>query len=147
MMEYLRVVETGGLPDMRDFKPFKAVAIIEIPVSQQRQHEVSDWLVRSGCRYMMAWGPGCNSWDDSVDMANMKRFSFGDIPDEEFIMTTWHEEESLDDVFHFARTAAITYDQSEELPNVLLLHLSEVEKKEELKARYKNASQAGPNLA
>lgn len=79
-MEYLRIGEFGELPDVGRLKPFKAVVIIETSVSQKRQNEVSDWLVRSGCRYMLAWGPGCGSWDDPVDMANLERFGFGDVP-------------------------------------------------------------------
>ena len=131
------------MPALEALKPFKAVVIIETQLSQKRQAEVSDWLFRSGCRYMMGWGPGCSSWDDSVDLANLQRFHFGDIPDNEVVMTTWHDDESLDDIFHFARTAAVTYDQSEALPNALLLHLSEVDKRAELEIRYRLSGQAG----
>lgn len=143
MLEYQRIEEAGNLPDLERLKPFKAVVIIETQISQKRQADVSDWLVRSGCRYMMVWGPGCSGWDDSVDLANLQRFSFGDIPDKEFVMTTWHDGDSLDDVFHFARTFAVTYDQSEALPNALLLHLSEVDKRNELEIRYGASGQAG----
>ena len=140
MMEYMRIVESGPLPDISHLKPFKAVVIIEVPVSAGRQHEVSDWLVRSGCRYMLAWGPGCSSWDDSVDTANLERFDFGDIPDDEFIMTTWHESDSLEDVFHFARYSAVRYEDSAELVNVLLLHLGIENKSAEFKKRYETAA-------
>lgn len=53
--------------------------------------------------YMMAWGVGCSSWDDSVDLANLEQCGFGDIPDEAFVMTTWHERDTLQQVFEFSR--------------------------------------------
>ena len=97
-------------------------------------------MVRSGYRYMMAWGPECGSWDDSVDIANLERFGFAEILDKEFVMTTWHEQETLGDVFHFAPTAATTYGQSEELPNALFLHLGAKDKRDEFEKRYEAAT-------
>jgi hypothetical protein len=55
---------------------------------------------------MMAWGRKCSSWDDSVDHANLERFDYSEIPDEDFVMTTWHENEPLCDVFFHARMCA-----------------------------------------
>ena len=66
---------------------------------------MSRWLVASGCLYMMAWGRDCSLWDDNVDCANIKNFT-GDIPDDKFIMTTWHNDETLEDVVDFATFSA-----------------------------------------
>lgn|SRR5579871_288882 len=133
MLDYQRVENSGELPNIGHLKPFKAVVIIELQVSEERQREISTWLVGSGCLYMLAWGEGCSSWDDSVDVANLERFDFGDIPDEEFVMTTWHETESLKDVFSFAHYWALAYDRNIELGNVLLLHLGNTDRSEEFK--------------
>ena len=70
---------------------------------------------------MMAWGDECESWDDSVDMANLETFDFGDVPDEEEVMTTWHESEPLEDVFRFAKASA--HHPTVKLNNVLILHV------------------------
>jgi hypothetical protein len=60
----------------------------------------------SGCLFMLAWGPGCSTWDDSVDTANLRAFNFAEIPDEHFVYTTWHERQGLDEVFWDAQFAA-----------------------------------------
>jgi hypothetical protein len=33
--------------------------------SPEWQAQVSDWLLRSGCRCMMAWGRNCGDWNTS----------------------------------------------------------------------------------
>jgi hypothetical protein len=78
------------------------VLVIEDAVSDGWQALVSDWLVASGCLYMVAWGRDCSSWDDSVDYANLSHFDHGEIPDDAFVMTTWHTDESLSETFRFA---------------------------------------------
>lgn len=103
MLEYIRVTESGSLPAVRFAKPYKCVVVVEAEVSPSRQMEISRWLVQTGCMYMMAWGVGCSSWDDSVDLANLEPFGFEDIPDDAFVMTTWHESETLEEVFDFSQ--------------------------------------------
>lgn len=76
---------------------------------------------------MMAWGKDCGSWDDSVDWANLETFDFRDIPDNEFVMTTWHENESLQEVFRFAKEMA--HHPAVKLDNVLILHVGAEEKR------------------
>lgn len=96
----------GATPPKLDSAPFKAVVVVECDVTPDWQMQTSDWLVRSGCRYMMAWGQKCSEWDDSVDLANLAMFDFGDIPEDDFVMTTWHEREPLADTFWFAGKCA-----------------------------------------
>ena len=83
------------LPDISNLNPFRAVVAIEETVTQEWQSEVSRWLVESGCLYLMAWGNNCSSWDTSVDIANLEAFDYEDIPEVNFVMTTWHEDEPL----------------------------------------------------
>jgi hypothetical protein len=96
--------------------------MVEKSVSPEWQEQVSDWLVKSGCKYMMAWGKKCSSWDDSVDLAILKKFNYGDIPDDNFVMTTWHEDEPLKEVFWYAKNNAVHH--TIEVENTLLLHIS-----------------------
>ena len=70
----------------------------------------------------MAWGPGCSSWDDSVDIANLMDYDFGDIPDDKSVMTTWHDDEPLTEVFHFAKY--MTVYSSPQLEDTLILHIN-----------------------
>jgi hypothetical protein len=96
--------------------------IAEESVTTEWQGKVSDWLVKSGCKYMMAWGMNCSSWDDSVDYALLEKFNFGDIPDDNFVMTTWHENEPLKEAFGYVKNTAI--HQTIEIENTFLLHIS-----------------------
>jgi len=108
LSQYLHIKPETALPDIGALAPFRAVVIVEAVVSPEWQSLVSDWLVRSGCLYMMAWGTNCSSWDDSVDMANVQQFDCGEIPEDGFVMTTWHEKEPLGEVFWFAKNMPFT---------------------------------------
>lgn len=114
--------------------PFRAVVIVEQTVTREWQASVCDWLVRSGCLYMMAWGLDCSSWDDSVDVANLEPFDFGEIPDDQFVMTTWHADESLQEVFRFAKDCA--FHPTVELGHTLLVHVSGTAREKQLLQAY-----------
>ena len=111
--------------------------MVEAEVSSQWQMVVSKWLVQSGCLYSMAWGMRCSSWDDSVDMANIEHFNFEAIPEDKFVMTTWHEDQSLADVFGFCKNHAIHH--TVDLRATVLLHISIQERESELMAAYADA--------
>lgn len=118
---HIQLSSGDPLPGIGDFSPFKAVVVIEERVDPQWQAAASAWLAESGCRYMMAWGRDCSSWDISVDIANFEQFDYGEIPEEEFIMTTWHEHEPIEEVIRFAKMCA--YHPTVELNNVLCLYI------------------------
>jgi hypothetical protein len=67
-------------------RPFRAVVVVEEPVSAEWRAVASRWLVDADCLYMMAWGHECSLWDDSVDFANLEVFNFGEVPDRNFVM-------------------------------------------------------------
>jgi hypothetical protein len=125
MMElpiYFHLQPDADLPNIGHLAPFRAVVIIEREVSAEWRIEVSNWLVHSGCLYMMAWGQDCSLWDDSVDAANIDRFSFKDVPEDRFIVTTWHDDEPLDEVFYYCKHLAI--HPAAVLPQAILLHVA-----------------------
>ncbi len=132
--EYTHLVPGMALPNQKEAPPVKVVVIAEADVAPDWQRSVSDWIVRSGCFYMMAWGAGCSSWDDAVDMANLQRFDFGDVPEDQFVITTWHEDELLQEVFwyskHHAKHPKVQMDRT------LILHISAAPREEELKTAY-----------
>jgi hypothetical protein len=107
VVRYLQVApEEASLPDLGGFPPFRAVVLVREIVSNDWRNRVSDWLVAAGCLYMLAWGRECSVWDDAVDWANISAFDFKPIPPERFVMTTWHENESMEEVFWFATNCA-----------------------------------------
>jgi hypothetical protein len=124
----------GAEPPTIASQPCRIVVIIEQDVTIEWQAQVSKWIVDTGCLYMMAWGKNCSSWDDSVDYANLEDHNFGEIPEDKFVMTTWHENEPLEEVFWYCRYVA--HDPTIELLNVFILHISAQPKEAELLSRY-----------
>jgi hypothetical protein len=86
---------------------------------------------------MMAWGKECSSWDTAVDIANIEEFSSSDIPEDRFVMTTWHNEEPLEEVFWFCKNCADHPTTS--LPDVIILHISSEPDKETFLKAYNAA--------
>jgi hypothetical protein len=105
-VEYLRIAEGEPLPDIASCRPFKAVVVADAACSYAWRAEVSRWLVESGCLYMMAWGIESVEWHDAVDWALLERCPDRMPTDEEHVMTTWHEDEPLKEVFWFDRICA-----------------------------------------
>lgn len=121
-IHYLNLLPGSLLPDIAHLSPYRAVVIIEAQVRADWQWKVSDWLVASGCLYMMAWGPDCTTWDDSVDIANLEAFDYEDIPEDRDVWTTWHNDQSLSDVFDFCKRHA--RHPVVDLPRVVLVHIA-----------------------
>jgi hypothetical protein len=119
---YLHISPNGALPDVTYLSPFRAVVIIDSAVTSEWRAKVSDWLVRSGCLYMMAWGQDCTLWDDSVDFANLEQFKYGDIPIDQDVFTTWHTNEPLSDAFYFCKHHA--RHPAVDLQRNVLLHIA-----------------------
>jgi hypothetical protein len=86
---------------------------------------------------MLAWGVECSSWDDSVDLANLEAYDFGEIPEESDVMTTWHDDEPLREVFWFAKNSA--EHPTVGIENTLILHLGELDQGAKLKREFDNA--------
>lgn len=135
-VQYLQIQSSPHHLPLGERRPFRAVVIIDQSVASEWQEEVSSWLVRSGCLYMMAWGKDCSSWDDSVDLANLKDFNFEEIPDEKFVMTTWHNNEPLEEVFWFSKHSA--FHPNIEMQDTLIIHISDQNNEQGLLTRYKN---------
>lgn len=102
---YLHLNPESVLPEIAE-APTRTVVIVGVDVSPEWQALVSAWIIRSGCLYMMAWGIGCSSWDDSVDWANIDKYGDDPIPDDGFVATTWHTDEPLAEVFWFSKNCA-----------------------------------------
>ena len=103
---YLNLPPGAPLPDVNSLRPFVAFVIIRSDVTTDWQRDVSRWLVASGCLSMAAWGIACTTWDDSVDEANLVAHDWAKIPEEHFVMTSWHADESLEEATYFARHLA-----------------------------------------
>lgn len=136
---YLHLLPGSEPPSIDALRPFKAVLVLDQAVPAEWQSRVSEWLVSSGCLYMMAWGVGCSSWDDSVDWANLSAASFDEIHDDKFVMTTWHEHESLSETLWFAAHTA--FHPRVPLDDLIIIDIGPDERKTQVLAAY-SAAQA-----
>lgn len=134
---YLHLPVGHTPPSLEGYRPFKAVLVIEQPVTDEWQSLVSEWLVQSGCLFMMAWGRDCSSWDDSVDYANLSAFNFGEIPEDAFVMTTWHADEPLREALWFAAHTA--FHPTMALDRTIIVHISAEERGAELLGAFQQA--------
>ena len=83
--------------------PFVAIVVsCDASITLEQQANISAQLVEVDCRYMLAWGSNASSWDDSVDIAFINTDPNFNPPDDRHVMTTWHNDETLDDVVWFA---------------------------------------------
>ncbi|GGY06843.1 hypothetical protein GJV26_22530 [Massilia dura] len=135
-VQYLQLPPDGDLPSL-DGEPFAAIIVIEADVAELWRCDVSRWLVSSGCRYMLAWGKDCSAWDDSVDEANMEAHAYDDIPEGEFVVTTWHDDEELSEVFWFAKHRAS--HPKLVLNLVIIVHIADAAREQELREAYVQA--------
>ena len=124
---YLHIEPDAEIPEISHLNPFKAIVVLEALSSQEWQQVVSERLVTGGCRYVMAWGEQCEFFHDIVDTTSLEHHNY-DVPAENFIMTTWHNTESLENVFWYSRFCAnFSYDEVE-LRNTLILHISLIDR-------------------
>jgi hypothetical protein len=83
---------------------FALLLVITDPaITNYERDAVSKEVVQQGCRYAVCTGYQCCRWDDSIDFAFLATSPDFSPPDEKFVMTTWHEEEPLEDVAHYIR--------------------------------------------
>jgi len=120
--------------------PFAAVVVIDMSVNSEWRQTVSEWLVDQGCLYMMAHGDECSLWDDSVDIANLEAFdwNFDRIPKDKHVTTTWHENESLEEVFFFAKNCALPF--SPHIKNIIILDITEISREAAMLLQYETAN-------
>lgn len=86
-------------------------------------------------------GLDCEAWHDSVDGANIREFDYGEIPEDRFVMTTWHSKEPLREAFWFAGQCA--FHPSVELTRTIIVHVSDERREAEMLQTF-NESQALP---
>ena len=103
-----------------DLGDFKCVILTEDELSAERRNAICREIVGIGCRWAMTWCPDCELWHDCIDDAVLLRHNHS-VPDDEFVLTTWQEQESLEEIMFFAKHAAI--ESCDDLPLTQLLVL------------------------
>lgn len=131
---YLHLEPEQPLPELA-LGPFAAVIVSDETVSNAWRNQACEWLVAAGTLYVVAWGVDCEAWHDGVDRAVLSKFDYNEVPDNSFVMTTLHNDESLSEAFWFAGNCAIHPDV--DIKEMVVLHISDKPKREALLAVYR----------
>ena len=121
-------------PELPSNMAFKVVLIAEDHSGIDERSLLCESLMDAGCLYFMAWGSECREWQDAMNLANLQRYDYDQVPDDKLIIATSHPEEAIKDVFWFSKNTAM--HPCHDLDNVLLVHVSERDKKKELLDMY-----------
>ncbi|MGC1497549.1 MAG: hypothetical protein WA790_17230 [Sulfitobacter sp.] len=137
MFKYLFLPKDTPIAIPPEFSRFKCLILIERDVNDSYRNDVSDTLVKNGCLYMMAWGLDCSLWDDSVDWAFLALYEYGAYPEDQFVMTTWHENDTLQEMLEFAKVCS---DHSDvDLQDILVLDFGSHERGGFIEQSYRHA--------
>jgi hypothetical protein len=137
VIRYLHLTPDSDLPPLEGLSHFKAVLVAEADVAEMTMWETSRALVAAGCMYLLAWGHQCEAWREAVEDASLEASDYEDVPDEQLVVTTAHEDEELDEVFWFARHRAA--HPAHELRQTLILHIAEAPRRDDLEAAFRDA--------
>ena len=132
-LKYLHLSPDQSPPELGS-DPSRVLIVSELEVSQDWRNRIADWLVKSRCLYVVAWGVQCENWHDTVDWTILEEFDFGDIPDDRFVMTTWHADEPLSEAMWFAGQNAFHPDV--ELDDTVIVHVAKEAREAEMLEAY-----------
>ena len=134
MFKYLFLPADVPISLPKEMTKFKCLILIERDVSGDYRDEVSKALVEAGCLHTLAWGIDCSAWDDSVDWAFLEFHDVNDCPEDQFVMTTWHTDETLEEIVEFAKHCTEYSDVR--LDDILILDFADQERGEFIEKLY-----------
>ena len=88
------------------------------PLSVNEISNIANWALDQGAVYLCVWGLDCERVHDIIDEVVCNRNP--DETDEDVIMTTWHEDEALDEALWFAVNSAFPAGAYEETCKTLV---------------------------
>jgi hypothetical protein len=69
------------------------ITLASIP--REEKLRLAAQIIASDARSIACWGVECEDWHDTLDWAYLASDENFNPPDERFVMTSWHENESL----------------------------------------------------
>jgi hypothetical protein len=66
---------------------------------------IASAIIRAGAVYICCWGPDCERFHDCFDEADL--VINGEASDSRVLMTTWHDDESLENALWFALNSTV----------------------------------------
>ena len=107
-------------------KPYiLVIAIHSDSVSNEWRNICCDWIVKSEqCYWALAWGHECSIWDDALDWSYLEFCNY-DLPEDDDynLMTTWHEDQTLDEVIEFAESVVVNTLLQQDLYQIIVLNI------------------------
>jgi len=104
-----------AVPSFALGEDFKCVIWTTSAMDNSWRMQVARVLVADRLRHMTAGGLDGTLWDDAVDWAYLETDPNFDPPDERFVMTEWHDGQSLESVLwcalHIATFDDLWFDQ------------------------------------
>ena len=88
------------------------IAMDARPMSTNEISDIANWALDQGAVYVSAWGPDCERVHDIIDEVLVDR-NPGET-DEDVIMTTWHDDETLEEALWFAVNSAFAVGNYEQ---------------------------------
>ena len=98
------------------------------------ENEFSAALVKAGCVYALAWGLDSSAWDNAVDWAFLEHYDYCEYPEDKFVMTTWHDDETLEETVKFAKNC--TNYSGVKLDDILVLDIAKHERRDVVEKLY-----------
>jgi hypothetical protein len=135
---YLHLPPGAPFPELA-YSRCRVVVVVDAEVSPEWQKQASRWIIDIGCMYMMAWGIDCTFWDDSVDYAHLEKYDYDyeQIPQGDFVITTWHPNQPLAEAFFFAKENASHPDF--ELNRTIILDITKDDRSAQMIREYMEA--------
>ena len=101
------------------------IAIHSDSVSNEWRNICCDWIVKSEqCYWALAWGHECSIWDDALDWSYLEFCNY-DLPEDDDynLMTTWHEDQTLDEVIEFAESVVVNTLPQQDIYQIIVLNI------------------------
>ncbi|AYO54872.1 DUF7684 family protein [Acinetobacter wuhouensis] len=101
------------------------IAIHSQNAEKEWRYAICDWIVKSKqCYWALAWGYDCSLWDDALDWSYLESCNY-ELPDDEDyqLMTSWHENETLEDVMEFAESVSINTLPEQNIYQIVILNI------------------------
>lgn len=88
-------------PPFPDEEHTLLICVADETVTDAERARLSAEIVAAKCRYAVCWGLGCSAWDTTIDWAYLETDKDFNPPDNTFIMTSWHDDERIEDAIEF----------------------------------------------
>lgn len=103
--------------------PYLLLIAIHSPlVNTQWRYDFCEWVVNNGqCFHAMTWGFDCSLWKLDLDLSYIEKFNY-DPPDVGAFLTTWHSNETFNEVLQLAKLFT-GYAKNEDFEQVVLMNI------------------------